>query len=230
MKRIFGIFCLSALVLFACDKDKDKGKDDGPFTIDPYDLVGVWACTEHIDPEGTSIPDVAAYTSMIISIKDLTHYAPYYGTEGQKYEYESMKIDGDRLILDEGKETEMILKVKKLDGKTMTWLQYPDSDYPIEESYANVSHILPGEWTIHYPDADISATINSNKMVEQYPSDSVEYDLLIYIKGGQVVIKITQILKDDEPWETEFTVLSITENRIETKQAVTNAKVVFERK
>ena len=233
MKRIFGIFCLAALVFCACDNDKDNGKNDGPFTINPYDLVGVWACTDHIDPSGEHAPNVASCTSMIVSIKDLTHYAPYYGSDNHKFEYESMKIDGDRLILDEGKETEMVIKVKDLDGKHLTWLQYPDSDDPIQESYINVTRIIPGKWKVNYPDGSTTATIEANgSLVEEYQTEepfSLNCEWLLYISNGQVVLKINELVKDYIPWETEFIFLKVNDNRIEAKQSGTNAAIVLER-
>ena len=74
MKRIFWLLAVSALFLCACNKDKDKG--DGPLVINPYDLVGVWVCTDNINPAGEHLPNVAALTSMVVSINSLTHYAP----------------------------------------------------------------------------------------------------------------------------------------------------------
>ena len=230
MKRIFWLLAISALFLSACDKDKG----DDPLVINLYDLVGVWVCTDHIDPTGEHSADVAALTSMVVSINSLTHYAPYYGSDDHKFEYSSMNVSGDKLVLDEGKESEAVFQVKELDGKHLNWIQLlNDEGEFVQESYINATRILPGTWKVNYPDGYTTATIDAKgNFVEEYHTEVPQIlncEWLLYNKDGHVVLWVREVAKDDSLWDTEFTILSITDNRIETKQSETNDTVVFER-
>ena len=231
MKRIFWLLAIPALFLSACNGDKG----DAPLVINPYDLVGVWDCTDHIDPSGEHSPEVASLASMVISINSLTHYAPYYG--GGKFEYGTMKTDGDILTLegqyDEEETFRLVCKIMALDGKHLTWMHSMEDEDRVQESYINVTRILPGTWKVNYPDGSTTATIDAKgNFVEEYPTDPpqvVNCEWLLYNKNGYVVIHIWEVNKDADTWETEFAILSISDDRIETKQAVTNDTVVFER-
>ena len=229
MKRIFWLLAISALVLGACKKDKNKG--DAPLVVNPYDLVGSWLCTDYIDPEGEHQPDAASYGSLLFSIKDLTYYALYH--DGGKYEYKSMKIDGDKIILDEGGEMGMVLYVTAFDGKHMSWYHYVDDKDFIQESYINVTRLLPGKWTVNYPDGSTTATIDAKgNFVEEYHTEepqTVNCTWLLINKDCHLVLWVREVAKDADLWETEYTILSMTDGRIETKQSKTNDTVVFVR-
>ena len=229
MKRIFWLLAISALVLGACKKDKNKG--DAPLVVTPYDLVGSWLCTDYIDPEGEHQPDAASLESLLFSIKDLTFYAPYF--DDGKYTFDNFKVDGNKLILAEGSEMEMIFHVKALDGKHLSWIQYVDDKDFIQESYINVSRILPGKWTVNYPDGSTTATIDAKgSFVEEYSTDPPQVlncEWLLSHKDNKLSILVWEVDRDADLWETEYTILSMTDDRIETKQSKTDANVVFVR-
>ena len=227
MKRIFTILCL-ALVIGACDKNKDK--ENAPFKINPYNLVGVWACTEHIALDGQNSPYVAEHTALIISINSITYQAPYFG--GGTWEA-GIQVEGDKIQASDDDGNKMLFEVKSLDGKHMTWHQYPDENETeyAKESFINVTRILPGKWKIQYPDGYTIATIDAKgSFVEEYETPepfSMECEWLLDISNGQVILHIDEIAKDYVLWSTKFTLLKITDDRIEAKQSGTNADIVL---
>jgi hypothetical protein len=196
-------FLLAALMTFgtlSCKKDHEYY----PGHFEEKDLVGAWACTEVIQPDGSHEKNPPfAY----LFNADHTGKACYWDTP---YAI-TWKIEkGAKLVMRQGDGTgwsDMI--IGSLDGRHMHYTQDGSFNY-----YTNIEKLLPGTWEVSGGVVWYLVTFDeSGTSVWKYAgnADLGTHNWSLDVDGSRIVIKVTGPAINDD-----FKILKVADDQLST--------------